>query len=74
LTGWVIEYWSSNMGRYMTLEHNTREDALRHACFWVVQNKGDTAQRITGPGDEVIERWDIDQHIEKQRAAGKLQR
>jgi hypothetical protein len=75
MTGWVIEYWSSNMGRCMrSEEHNTLEDALRHACDFEVQNKGDTAQRITGPGDEVMEQPEIDQRIEKQRAAGKLQR
>ncbi len=73
-TGWVIEYWSSNMGRCMTSEHNTLEGALSHACDFVVQNKGDTAQRITSPNGEVMEQPEIDQRIEKQRDAGKLQR
>jgi hypothetical protein len=74
LTGWVIEYWSSKEGRDMKAEHNSPEDALRHACDFVVQNKGGTAHRITGPNGEVKERPEIDAYIEKQRAAGKLHR
>ena len=51
------------------MQSNTRENALRHACDLIA--KGDTVDRITGPG-EVIERPEIEQHHLKLLAAGAL--
>jgi hypothetical protein len=67
VTGWDIEYRSD--GRERTVWSDTRTNALRHACVCVA--RGDTVDRITGPG-EVIEQPEIAQHYQKLLAAGAL--